>query len=500
MERTVVDVFRVMWGDLHRQTALTCGEGTYHDHFLVARDKLGLDFLSVTDNAILAEDPRLRQFAGSHLKRHPHFAQAHEAHSISREEWDRLRKVVRSMRNERLILLLGYEWCSNRYGDRNVYYLHDGPLALPAELRDLHCAAYESAGLMVVHHPGYARGRRGVDWNHHNGHVERLVEIFSTQHGSSEGFAEDPEYRLYSGSMGNLCPESSVQEALSRRYKLGFTAGSDAHKLAQEPGRTGVYGKERSREGLWEGLQQRRTVATTGPHFGFWFEADGHGIGSIVTTDSLPIFRIWLPAVGWEQAELIRNGLLIKSWLQESVVTTRNLMKHRDGNLNLSYVERSSQALRPDNYYYVRLRLAEGHKAWSSPIWVSLLPDISFAHDVLYWLPEERCFFWGRSDNATAIVTVENHYAAHAAAGGLSTPADVTLQDVAVEVVLDDGRVTQKVALGSLQEGDSLSLELERPSPPHRFRLAYTDPFGNTRRIERRKLLANRIVPSFLRR
>jgi hypothetical protein len=42
---------------------------------------------------------------------------------------------------------------------------------------------------------------------------------------------------------------------------------------------------------------------------------------------------------------------------------------------------------RPDNYYYVRLLQADGNLAWSSPIWVSYLPELPEARGYLYWLP-----------------------------------------------------------------------------------------------------------------
>ena len=489
----------LLWGDLHRQTALTCGEGTYEDHVRAARERYGIDFLAVTDNARLAEDPRLRQFAGARLREHRHFFPALEAHSLPEGEWDRLRRFVAEREGEEPIFLLGYEWCSNRYGDRNVYYLEDGPLALPPDLYALHRATAAANPLIVVHHPGYARGRRGADWNHHDPRLERLVEIFSTQHGSSEGLEEDPAFPLYSRSMGGIAAPSSVQEALLRRLKLGFTGGSDAHRLDQRPGLTGAYASDRSRRALWEALRERRTIATTGLKFPLWFEADGHPMGSIVTTDALPEFRIRLPEEGWERVELIRNGRAAKVWERSSLTgeCAERAGERQErgengagGTVLLRYVEADAGSLWPDNYYYARIVLSGNHRAWSSPIWVSYLPDAPFAHDTLYWLPEERCLFWAEREGGAVRLSVQNAYAAGEGAGGLRAPADVTLRDVRVEVVRPSGRIEHSAHLGDVPEGAGGEACLPVPEGPHYFRLSYLDFFDNRRCVERHAAVA----------
>ncbi|MCA1788671.1 MAG: hypothetical protein LC667_02115, partial [Thioalkalivibrio sp.] len=322
----------VLWGDLHRQTELTCGAGDFEDH-LAAAVRDGLDFLAVTDNAVLTEDPRLRQFVGTELARHPHFFPALEAHSISRDEWDALRRFAHESEARTPFFFLGYEWCSNRYGDRNVYYEDDGPLHRPSELSDLHPTLKRFGALAVLHHTGYARGRRGADWNHHDGTTERLVEIFSTQHGSSEGLGS--ERPLHSRSMGGLTAEGSVNAALARRYKLGFTGGTDLHALEQTPGRTGALVERDDRAAVWDALWNRRTLATTGRSFVFDVAVDGHGIGSILTTDRLPTVRASLPSDGWERAELVRNGTVAAAWARTDV-------RAEDGVVPLEFRERAA--------------------------------------------------------------------------------------------------------------------------------------------------------------
>lgn len=468
----------VLWGDLHRQTSLTCGEGTYAEHLEVARNTLGLDFLSVTDNAVLAEDPRRRQFPSKRLLDHPHFLSALDAHSISEEEWERLRRFIASLDSSAPIFFLGYEWCSTRYGDRNVYYLDDGPLALPLSLPALYRAAAGTKRLLVPHHPGYARGRRGVDWNYHDPAQERLVEIFSTRHGCSEGREDDPDWPLFSRSMGRITPETCVLEALERGYKLGFTAGSDSHKLDELPGLTGVFVAARSKKSLWDGLWNRRTIATTGPRMWVWLEADGHGIGSIVTTDRLPCLKAIVSDTDCKEVTLVRNGTPAKTWNNIG-----ELRGHR-ATAVLEFLEEAGPHLRPDNYYYLRATRNDGHRIWTSPIWVSLLPDVPCARDILYWLCEERLLFWGSRSSRQVTVNLENSYSVDAVASPFSQSIRGEIEDITIVAVNRVGEIVDSVAFDALGPGETCCVRVSVPEGG-KVQVHYRDPFDNLRIIER---------------
>ena len=86
----------------------------------------------------------------------------------------------------RFVPLLAYEWSCARYGDRNIFYRHpDEPMRLAPTLPALYRALEQTRAMLIPHHPGYAVGRRGVDWSTHHPRLERLVEIVSN-HGCSE--------------------------------------------------------------------------------------------------------------------------------------------------------------------------------------------------------------------------------------------------------------------------------------------------------------------------
>lgn len=476
--------FNLYWGDIHRQTSWTCGEGTPDDHFRIAREYLGLDFAAVTDNARLAEDPTERLFPGAELLKHRHFLNGLKAHSISEAQWRLLQESVkRNSRDGWFVALLGYEWCSARYGDHNVYYDTDnGPLYVPEKLESLYAGSPDAIGLrrlIIPHHPGYSRGRRGVDWNHHDPRQERLVEVYSTQHGCSESDASGV-HSLYSKSMGSMGKGTSVQRALERGYKLGFTGGSDSHFLLQKPGLTGVFASDLSRGSLFEGLWNRRTIASTGPKFGAWFSVDGYGLGSMVALDYLPCIEIQPFSQSWVKMELVRNGDVIRSW------------QNHGNPVRLIYSE-VNEGLAPDNYYYVRVLLAEDDMVWLSPIWVSYLPDTPFAQNILYWLPEIDVHFWGRRlDDATVVLKLHN-----------LSRAEGPITDITFEVIDAAGTPITAEELGpgsSLAPGESAEVRLEVPAPakrcleqagPYSYRVRYRDHWDNVRIVHRKRILTS---------
>jgi hypothetical protein len=139
--------------------------------------------------------------------------------------------------------------------------------------------------MLIPHHPGYAVGRRGVDWSTHHPRLERLVEIVS-----NHGCSEEPRggvQPLQNIGMGSNVPGSSVRDAWARDLHLGVVAGSDCHRGAHEFLLTGLYAEACTLDAIWQALWDRRTFATTrGRRLVMDFTADGFPVGARYATDA----------------------------------------------------------------------------------------------------------------------------------------------------------------------------------------------------------------------
>ncbi|MBV7335518.1 DUF3604 domain-containing protein [Chloroflexi bacterium TSY] len=284
---------QLFWGDLHSgQTEIGCGAGSLIDHYHFARDVAGLQFVTHQAND----------------------------HYITRDLWQHTREQAIAFDDpHHFVVFLGCEWSppTKDGGDRNVIYHHD-----EARLRrsgrfftetdpdpepdiptapDFH-AAFRDEPIMVNMHVG----GRPTNLDYHAPELEPLAEIHST-HGTSEWFVED---------------------ALSRGYKVGITAGADG--VAGRPGAdhpgwrlnrnvrsgiTGVYAAELNKESLWEAFQARRCYGTTGKRIRLWVEVDGHPMGSTYKTSGYP--RIKLEVEGTaaiERIDLLRGTQVLCRW------------------------------------------------------------------------------------------------------------------------------------------------------------------------------------------
>ncbi len=232
---------RAWWGDLHGQSAETIGINTADDWFRFARDKAFLDVC------------------------------AHQANDfqITSPFWARLQEVsARWDEPGRFVTLPGYEWSGNTAvgGDRNVYFRHEGrPIrrsshALLTDRSDTDTDATTATALFeaLASEDAVAYAHVGGRWADlsvaHDGRIERAVEIHS--------------------DWGTF--EWLLHDALRLGHRVGVVANSDGHKGrpgASWPGAStfGAYGgitcfftERLDRDGIFEAIRARRTVATTG--------------------------------------------------------------------------------------------------------------------------------------------------------------------------------------------------------------------------------------------
>ena len=193
-----------------------------------------------------------------------------------------------------------------------------------------------------------------TDWDFHDDSVERLAEIFS-RHAPYE----DDESRSKFTKNIKKMPHHSVQEALSRGYRMGFTAGSDSHQMEHgvEGGIVAAFTPTHDREGIWDAMYARHTYGTTGARILVSLKIDGHMMGSELTRPVGKAVDIDISVLGTSnvKVDLLRNNQVLKTWEPGSDC------------LDVSLTDTGVNAT---DWYYVRVTQPDEHMAWSSPIWI----------------------------------------------------------------------------------------------------------------------------------
>ena len=334
----------LLFGDIHGQSGISDGMGTIDQYYRRSRDKADLQFSCLTDHDCYPD-------------------------WISQSEWELMRTTARLMNTDNeLTCLLSYEWTPNEYrydfGHKNIYYRDDEgdifrscdaggmtPTDLYASLKQYPCKA-----MCIPHHPAADWGSvsAATDWSFHDDQVERLAEIMS-RHAPYE---TDELQSKYTKNIKKF-PRHSVQEALSRGYHMGFTAGSDSHQMEHgvEGGIVAVFTPTHDRPGIWDSMYARRTYGTTGARILVSLKAEGQMMGSeLKLTAGQPVhFDISVLGTANIQVDLVKNNQVIKTWNPGC------------DSCDASYVDNDRSET---DYYYLRVTQPDEHMAWSSPIWV----------------------------------------------------------------------------------------------------------------------------------
>ncbi|POZ89376.1 MULTISPECIES: DUF3604 domain-containing protein [Petrotoga] len=195
------------------------------------------------------------------------------------------------------------------------------------------------------------------NWKQDNPEVERLVEVFSSGWGRFEHNSHSMLLKARSNVEGN-----TVVDFLNKRKIWGFTASSDDHDgRPGYGGVTGVFARKCTREEIFSGLHERKSIATTHPRIILLFKINSYFLGNVVYfsksfEEKREIEITALAPKTIKQVEIIKNGEIISS---KNYSTSQYLeAKYED-----------SEPIKENTYYYVRLLQDDGHIAWASPIW-----------------------------------------------------------------------------------------------------------------------------------
>lgn len=183
------------------------------------------------------------------------------------------------------------------------------------------------------------------NWSNWDSSHQPAIEIFQDERGSGEQpFAP--------GVTNCLRQEDAVWAigALSKGLKFGFIAGGDHSGFAL----AGLWVRELTRKGLWDGFANRHCYATTGVHAAVHFSCNGQLMG----TDGVGKPARFRLAVG--TAEPVRKVDVLHNGWQNRV------LKGADG------PEWSWSCPEADtgDFFFCRIEWENGELAWSSPVWI----------------------------------------------------------------------------------------------------------------------------------
>ncbi|MFC1596546.1 hypothetical protein ACFL5Q_01180 [Planctomycetota bacterium] len=360
------DRFTLFWGDLHRHTDFSnCrspDDGCIVEHFRYAYDAGGIDFLATTDHS-------------------------DQGRGYTDYEWWQTQKLADMFHTPGFFLTLyGYEREQRGpYGHRNVFFKERGgpivyinrdrfadskwgkQLGLPpqagARQGDLSppqlWQLLRKSGMDAI---SISHTPAGNDWSlfdRVDTEVEPVMEIYQGSRQSYEG-AGTPQPKVANQKPAGPSRNPGrgrYQDALSTGHRLGAIASSD-HR-STNISFAGVYLKTFDRDGLFEAIRARRTVAATDKIL-MHVSCNGHTLGEEFSTTERPTLALFVDGTApLETVTVIRN---------EAVVYSRRITGDAS---TYEGTYRDEQPLPGENRYYLRVEQTDGNMGWTSPVWVN---------------------------------------------------------------------------------------------------------------------------------
>ena len=336
------------------------------------------------------------------------FALADHSEHMADEVWAEATEISDSFNAEgSFVTLPCYEWTSELFGHRNVYHretagkqfgsVHPAtntPKKLWKALRE-----QGNPAITIPHHP--SRIEFTGTWSSYDPEFVPAVEIYS-KWGASEyyGNIRQEKHKTVIGCF--------AQDALARGHRVGFIGGSDGHVLMPGTrGITAVYAESLDRAQIFDGIKHRRCYATTGAWIGLDFRLNQRLMGrDLVVTPyqaealyPLVLYVSVAPTAPVEKIEIIESNHVIYTYTfttggghpgyhseQLEALSEKNGLERISFWYLIDHPRKTwvpfatHQAGRPlrqqtwDRYFYVRVSQTDGHMAWSSPVWITVVP------------------------------------------------------------------------------------------------------------------------------
>ena len=342
---------RHFFGSIHFHTRLSVdGSRDPCEAYAYARDYLNLDVVAMADHAPIGQ------------------------------RWEKALEVNEAFNEPgRFVTIPAWE-SSTAYGHANLYLrspdVDAGPWYWDPE-RNPSEITWNRDAVLVPHHPNEGslmlRGThrevlgQGVYWSKYDWTVPndraRLVEI-------ARGYSQETDDPDPYWGVEDVGHRASVRDAFRIGWRLGFVAGTDNHQ-GYPSQRSGEYvdltcfrAPELTREAIWQAMDRRHTYATSGVPIVCDFQVNGHESGSEAKLGKNETVRFSATLHGTGPIETV-----------EIISDDRCVWQSKPDTWD---VELRDIPLPPPAgkwaYYYLRLRQADAHMAWLSPVWLDRDP------------------------------------------------------------------------------------------------------------------------------
>lgn len=184
---------------------------------------------------------------------------------------------------------------------------------------------------------------------------EKVIIVAHHPHWELSGTKEDQYVEIVSSWRVSMEEKNFILQALSRHQKFAFVGSSDTHRAVGGMGGalTGVFAPSLSSDGLYDGYQHRRTIATQGHKIGIAFTAGGCFLGEEGICSGRPMLKLRVESpVPLEFIEVIRDGTVLSRY----DAPAREFAAEQ--------VDESADA--GEHFYYVRVK-AVGEDAFNEP-------------------------------------------------------------------------------------------------------------------------------------
>ena len=297
-------------GDLHRHTDLSLCfpfyDGSLNDAYRYAIEVARLDFLGITD----------------------HTRDLDHGDALS-QLWHRCQKeVTRHDLGESFVPYFAYER-SHRDTDHNVITLRTDIIEDFQPPLPEFWAKIDRDTFTIPHNPFI-----GKVWRQHDDLKRPLLEIY-------QGFRDQES-------------DAKATEGLAKGYHLGIIASSD--HLSTSASYACVWTPAVERKAIFRSMQARRTFGAT-CEATLTLRTGDHWMGERITVDEVPKFQLSYEGTA---------AVAAIEWVVDGV-TTR--IESPDRQSTSGWTHSPQVAPRGEHHVRVKVIQADGHRAWSSPIW-----------------------------------------------------------------------------------------------------------------------------------